>query len=240
MTNSDHRQSPRRQETDRTRRTTERAAATASRDRNRRSAKSTEPDKRRNPYGYCLDLEFALQTLLGRRNPWAGAAGAFVTHAQVRSALRSASRRMRVRGRELCVNDERLQLLLDIDLRRIERGAGDLGRKDGAEVAMMASLLSLSVHLLGFDWMDGKPNRQAVYYQTLEQQAKDDRKRYPPTTEADVFFVHSERMRLIVDLHQAGLRVAQIAGVFSLSETVVKALLVRSGHVKRSTNTKAT
>ena len=212
-----------------------RPTVTPGRARTKRVSRRT-PD----PYNYCLDLELALVTLMSRKSRWHNLAGSFQNPTSVKSALLDASKRLRRRCHELTAYDDRLEILLDGDMSCLERAARSLGTKAGAEVNTVAALLSLAVHLLGYDWLDGRAHREVMYYQTKKQQRLDDELRHPPRTEEDVHFVWKERKKLIEHLHASGHRVARIAAILDLNEPVVKSVLVQAGALEREHNTKRT
>jgi len=195
---------------------------------------------RPDPYAYCMSLEEALLNLCGQKSQWYGMAGSFQNPTSVRRSVRAACNQIRRRLREIVTVDDRLALLVQTDLEAIERAVGGLGKKSGAEIHTIAELINLTAHLLGYDWLEGQPNRQVMYFQTKEQQQKDDRERHPTSPEKFREEVLTPRQEFICNLHARGLRVAHIAEIMNQSETVVKDILVRSGKISRGTNTKNT
>ncbi len=198
--------------------------------------RGTAERKPLSPYGYSLELEMALENLFGPKGNWRGTAAAFEDVGSVRHALQSAIKRIRKRGRELAYYDDRLQMLLDLDLDGLERASRRLGKYAGSELDVISRFLGLVAHLLGYDWLEGNPNRSVIYYQTAAQQKKDDTLRHPPRTEGDVSLVWKKKYEVVKHLYASGLRAAQISEIMNLPIVVVKNILVRAEAVSRDDN----
>ena len=65
-------------------------------------------------------------------------------------------------------------------------------------------------------------NREVVYFQTSEQQQRDDRKRHPPKSPEAVRELFEKRKAIVAELFSSGLRVSQIALVLNQPESLIK------------------
>lgn len=190
-------------------------------------------------YHYSMELEMALLDLFGEKSKWAGLAGGFSNVALVREGLKSAIDRIRNRIEQIVTTDDRLLLTTSSCLDSLEREIKGLKEDSNNELEIIAHMLNLVAHLLGYDWLMGEPNRHIIYYQTTEQEELDDRKRH--SGEGPVGKLEFEkRLEIITNLYDQKMRVSQIARIMRLSEPMVKNILVRAGKVERKAQTKMT
>jgi hypothetical protein len=138
-----------------------------------------EIKKHGDKFHYSLEMEEALLELYGQKSKWGNMAGAFQNVSVVREAIIKATSKIRARLEHLITNDDRLLLTTSITLDRIDREARKLRKDSNNEIDIIANLINLIAHLIGYDWLRGEPNRQVIYYQTLEQQSFDDSMRHP-------------------------------------------------------------
>jgi len=140
-------------------------------------SKNSEPT---SGFSYCVELEYALSELLSSNSKWNGLAGSFSNHVRVRHAVLDASRVIRIRLSSIITADDRLRLTTETHLDAIDTLAKGLKSNGVGLLPLLANFIHLTALLLGYDWFAGKPNREVVYFQTLEQQLKDDMESDPP------------------------------------------------------------
>ena len=200
----------------------------------------SQQQKRSELFHYSLELEYALADFFGHDSKWYGTAGAFHNPARVREALLAATSKIRARLEEIITADDRLLLITSVALDAIEREAKQLRADSNNQLEIIAHLLHLVAHLLGYDWQAGKPNRHIVYFQTADQEWIDDTARYPDTMRPSATQLESQKRLEIASIpYDQNLRIAQIARIMRLSESMVKDLLVRAGKIERKSQTKA-
>lgn len=190
-----------------------------------------------NRYHYSAKLEWALLELLGEKSKWSDMAATFKDVSKVREALLQATKKIRSHLEQIITADDRLLLTTSITLNSIEEEIRNLTEESNNELEIIADLLHLIAHLLGYDWNMGETNRQVVYFQTAEQERIDDMKRHPNQIQG---LEHEKRLEIAMNLYDQKLRVAQIARIMKLSEHVVKDMLVRAGKITRKEQTKQT
>jgi hypothetical protein len=162
-------------------------------------------------------------------------AGGFANPRLVREALVAVSTRLRSRTREIITADDRLLLTTSLAIDALEREAKRLRASSNNQLELVAALLHLVAHLLGYDWMRGAPNRQVVFFQTLEQQLADDRLSGSASYGEESMAEFKKRLEVVTGLYDDGLRPAQIARVLLMSEQLIKQLLIRSGKLHHGT-----
>ncbi len=189
-------------------------------------------------FSYCLELEYALNELLSSKNKWNGLAGSFSNHLRVRHAVLDASKVIRSRLNSIITADDRLRLTTEIHLDVIDRLAKGLKSNGVGLLPLLANFIHLTALLLGYDWLAGKPNREIIYFQTLDQQLKDDMERHPTGPLGRLEY--RGRVKIVKDLHFEGLRISQIARVLNQTEHRIKDILVREGVINRKKNVKNT
>ena len=192
------------------------------------------------PFHYSAGLELALEQFYGHASSWYGSAGSFQNPLYVRKAIIAATRAIRRRLQELLTADDRLRLTTALTLDGIERDARLLSATHNNVLDLLGRFINLTAYLLGFDWLLGKPYRQVVYFQTLDQQRIDDRMRHPASPYEQAMLERDKRVGIASRLFDDGIRVGQIARIMNLSETITKDLLVRAGKIVRDKNTKDT
>ena len=164
-------------------------------------------------------------------------AATFKDVSKVREALLQATKKIRSHLEQIITADDRLLLTTSITLNSIEEEIRNLTEESNNELEIIADLLHLIAHLLGYDWNMGETNRQVVHFQTAEQERIDDMKRHPNQIQG---LEHEKRLEIAMNLYDQKLRVAQIARIMKLSEHVVKDMLVRAGKITRKEQTKQT
>ena len=189
-------------------------------------------------FSYCLELEYALNELLSSKSKWNGLAGSFSNHLCVRHAVLDASKVIRSRLNRIITADDRLRLTTEIHLDAIDKLAKGLQSDGVGLLPLLANFIHLTALLLGYDWLAGKPNREIVYFQTLDQQLKDDMERHPAGPMGRLEY--SGQVKIVKGLHSEGLRVSQIARVLNQTEHRIKDILVREGVINRKKNVKNT
>lgn len=198
----------------------------------------SDVSKNASVFLYCLELEYALNELLGSKSKWNGLAGSFHNHLRVRHAVLDACKVIRSRLNNILTADDRLRLTTEVHLEAIVRLAKALNSDGVGVLPLLANFIHLTALLLGYDWLAGRPNREIIYFQTLDQQLKDDMERHPASPMGRLEY--RERVKIVTDLHSEGLRISQIARVLNQTEHRIKDILVREGIIKRKKNVKNT
>jgi hypothetical protein len=189
-------------------------------------------------FSYCLELEDVLNELIGPKSKWNGLAGSFSNHLFVRHAILDASKVIRSRLNRIITADDRLRLTTEVHLDAIDKLAKGLKSDGIGLLPLLANFIHLAALLLGYDWLTGEPNREIVYFQTLDQQLRDDMKRHPAGLTGRLEY--SGQVKIVKDLHSEGLRVSQIARILNQTEHRIKDILVREGIINRKKNVKNT
>jgi len=128
--------------------------------------------ERSTRFKYNLTFEYAMQDLLGRKR-YDGMAGGFRDPDFCKECMLKAIRRIRKRLSEIATMDERLREVTGIILDRLVRNVKETSRDINDDWIIIAHLLDLIAHLLGYDWLDGKIHRHVVYYQDKRQEQLD-------------------------------------------------------------------
>ena len=178
-------------------------------------------------FHYCHELERALTELYGRGSRWNRSAATFTKPNAVRDALTAAARRIRRRLNDLTTVDHRLNVTTSFTLTRLEAEAGRLRNPHQNDLEIVATLLRLVAKLLGYDWRDGRPNRDIVYTQTAAQASYDDERWRGLDGMDECDHASRKRHELVFALHAEKHGTAQIASILNLPMPVVKRMLMR-------------
>jgi hypothetical protein len=187
-----------------------------------------------NPFHYSIALEMALQEFFGHESKWYGSAGGFQNPQRVQEALVAVTTKIRKRLNEIITTDDRLLTVTNsiVDVLASQSKAMSVDNNNFLEI--IGSLLSLLAHLLGYDWLKGKPNRHVIYYQTAEQQWIDDVAQHPDTMNYLSRNKEAQkRYDVVCSLYDEGFRAAEISRIMRLSEPLVRDMLADAGKIKR-------
>jgi len=190
--------------------------------------------KNSNPFHYSIAFEMALQEFFGHESKWYGSAGGFQNPQNVKDALIAVTTRIRKRLNEIITSDNRLLTVTNSIVDALEGQSKLLSADNNNFLEIIGLLLSLIAHLLGYDWLKGKPNRHVIYYQTAEQQWIDDVAQYPDTMNYLSRNKESQkRYDVVSSLYDEGFRAAEISRIMRLSEPLVRDMLADAGKIKR-------
>lgn len=123
-------------------------------------------------FKYNLSLEYVMQDLFGRKH-YNGMAGAFRDSKFCKKCMLRAIKRIRSRLDNILTMDERLKQTTGLILNRLETDVKEMSEKVNNDWAIITNLLHLIVHLLGYDWLDGRVHRHIVFFQDKAQEQKD-------------------------------------------------------------------
>lgn len=157
----------------------------------------------------------------GSDSQWNHAAGSLETVAEVKRALRSVVSALSRRIARLEGVDARLAQRAEHEIEDLRFAISKIKRDGSGLPLLVARLIRLLAVLLGYDWMQGKPNRQLRYSQTVEQVALDDRKASGQNAYLQHKGIEERRARAIEQARSAGWSVPQVALVFKVSEEFV-------------------
>jgi len=112
-----------------------------------------------------------MQDLFGRKH-YDGMASVFEDYAFSKECMLRAGKKIRRRLNEITM-DERLREITNIILNRLERNSKEMSEEINNDWYLIAHLLDLIVHLLGYDWLDGRVHRHVFFYQDRAQEQID-------------------------------------------------------------------
>jgi len=112
-----------------------------------------------------------MQDLFGRKS-YGGIAGAFCDADFCKKCTLRAIKRIR-RRLSLLFMDERLRQTTSIILDRLQKNLKETSEEVNNDWHIIANLLDLISHLLGYDWLDGRIHRHVFFYQNLGQEQLD-------------------------------------------------------------------
>lgn len=116
-------------------------------------------------------FEFAMQDLLGPK--YYGSAGGFSDPTFCKECMIRAVKRIRNRLDQILTVDERLRHSTGIILDRLESNVKETSEKVNNDWEIIADLLDLIAHLLGYDWLDGEIHRHVIFFQDRTQEQFD-------------------------------------------------------------------
>lgn len=187
-----------------------------------------------NQYHYSLALEYALLEFFGHNSKWHGRAGGFQNVKYVREALLATTTKIRKRIEEIITVDDRLLTTTCLTIDAIASEAKALSYERNSLLEIVAHLLHLVAYLLGYDWLKGKPNRHVIYYQTADQEWIDDTARHPDIMQFTSRNRETDKRYEIVNaLFDDKFRIAEIARIMRLPESLVRDMLIYAGKIKR-------
>lgn len=115
----------------------------------------------------------------------------------------------------------------------IENEAKALSKERNSLLEIIAHLLHLIEYLLGYDWLKDKPNQHVIYYQTADQEWIDDTAQHPDTMHFESRNKEDEKgYEIVNNLFDDEFRIAEIARIMRLPESLVKDMLIHSGKIK--------
>lgn len=142
-------------------------------------------------------------------------------------------KKIRKRLNEILIMDERLRQQTNVILKSLEDNAKELSVKENNDWSIIADLLDLVAHLLGYDWWDGQIHRQVFYYQT-ECQAQMDKRKPDPNKYCNIL-ESDEKLRymLVQSLRKRQLPKHQIARLLGINLQRVNDILSSIEHYEK-------
>jgi hypothetical protein len=124
-------------------------------------------------FHYSMDMELADWEFSEIRRRPSGMAGAFTDPKYFRKRVRAIINKIRKRVQEIAGDDEMLRDLLKVDLDLLEGEVKKATESNNNDLELVAKLLRIIAHLLGWAYGDGEFHRTPIYWQTLEQRQFD-------------------------------------------------------------------
>jgi len=170
-------------------------------------------------FKHNLILEYVMLDLFGSKGRhYHGLAGAFRDTAFCRKTMLKAIRKIGKRLDEIITMDERLRQMTSSILESLEHYIKETSEKVNNDGYIIAKLLDLIVHLLGYDWLDGKIHRHVFFYQNKGQEQLDWRKRQESREYYDSLRLDTKRRYMLVNfLKRNKIPKHQIARLLGLS-----------------------
>ena len=181
--------------------------------------------EKRNRFKYNLSLEYAMQDLFGHKH-YNGMAGGFKDPSYCRECLLRALKRIRNRLQQIPM-DERLILMTGNILDSLEANIKKISENVNSDWEIITDLLHLVIHLLGYDWLDGKTHRQVIFFQNLMQEQEDWKMRVGDREYYDNYRLMEKRRYMLVNqLNKNKVPKYQIAQLLGLSIKRVNQILL--------------
>lgn len=146
----------------------------------------------------------------------------FYARKHVSKAVQDACRPLRKSIKNNIISDERLRVLIRLDLDGVERSAKRVTTEDGALIDCIGYLIKLSGHLLGYDADRGKAVRHLFYFYNKHRYR--DFSLLNPGINPPAY---NKREELISQMWKDGMNVEEIAGVMNLAARSVNSVLLR-------------
>lgn len=119
---------------------------------------------------YNLELEYALAHMFGSK--YYNWAAMFENVSYTKRVIKDWIKRTQQRMGQLTEYDDRLYKIVSINLDSLNRRLSEYP-KELNEWKIIAALIEIINHLLGYDFRDGKIHRHILFYQDKGQQMKD-------------------------------------------------------------------
>ena len=124
-------------------------------------------------FHYCPDMEITDWEFFGKQKRSSGMASAYAKCSYFKGRAKAVLQKTRRRIQDVVTTDETLRMMLERDLDGLEATLKPMNAKHVCEIDMIAQLLRLVAHLLGWAHLDGEHYRTPVYFQTKQQQEDD-------------------------------------------------------------------
>jgi hypothetical protein len=188
--------------------------------------------QRDDRFKHNLMLEYAMQDLFGIGN-YGGMAGGFQDASYCRECLLRATRRIRNRLSEIPM-DERLICAAGNILDSLEANTKRISESVNTDWEIITDLLHLVVHLIGFDWLDGKIHREVFFFQNKGQEQQDWRMEIGDREYYDNFRLEEKRRYMLVNqLKKNKVSKYQIARLLGLSIKRVNQILLEISMIEK-------
>jgi len=173
-------------------------------------------------FHYSVAMEIADQEFFGCDKRPSGMATAFHNPQYFRDRCLAIMGKIGKRINDVASGDEPLRALLLGDLESLRRQIRTVTKTEN-DLEIIAGLLGLVAHLLGWERLDRKFHRIPVYFQTNEQR-KDSLNSLAGLFGSSGLFEAYHQRRLAIALHEEGLTDERISLVLSLSPKMVASL----------------
>ena len=183
-------------------------------------------------YGSLL---FAMQNLFGRKH-YEGMAAAFSDPTFCKECMLKAIKRIRNRLDDILTMDERLRQTTGMILDSWESNVKEMSEEVNNDWGIIANLLDLIVHLLGYDWLDGRVHRHIVFYQDKAQEQLDWKIRKGKREYYDGLRLEKKRRYILVNLLKKNqIPKYQIARLLGISVRRVSRILLEIEEYEKET-----
>jgi len=179
--------------------------------------------KQDNRFHYCPPMEIVEWEFSGHDSRPHGMASAFSNPTYFRRRCRAILKKARRRVNDVVTNDENLRLMLMQDIEALDGECGRISRSNQNDMEIIAGLLTLIAHLLGWAHMDGKFYRTPIYHQSEGQRREDLAKWANLPLAAGLYEVHKRR-QIVKQLLSSGDSHSTVALIMGLTASGVKAL----------------
>jgi len=168
-------------------------------------------------------LEMVMRNLFGSKHYY-GTAGAFSDVEFTKKCLLRAVKRIRDRLDEIPMDEFLIQNVGRI-LDGLEGDVKQISESENGDWVIIADLFDLIVHLVGYDWYDGKVHRSIIYFQDRAQE-QEDWKMQAGREPSDMMRLEDKhRMMLVNQLMKSKLPKYHIAWLLGLSTERVNKIL---------------
>lgn len=186
-------------------------------------------------FKHNLSLEYVMQDLFGQKH-YAGMARAFNEPTFCKECMLRAIKRIRNRLDDILTLDERLRQTSGTILDKLENDVKEMSEKVNNDWVIITSLLHLIVHLLGYDWLDGRIHRHIIFYQNKAQEQLDVIKTKGKREYYDNLRLEEKRRYMLVNfLKKNKIPKYQIANLLGISVRRVRKILLEIEEYEKDT-----
>jgi len=175
-------------------------------------------------FKYNLDLEYVMLDFFGKK--YYGMARLFENPTFCKKCMLRVVKRIRKRLNEILSMDERLRQRTNGILESLEGHSRRISLTENNDWFIIADLLDLVGHLLGYDWQDGKIHRQVFFFQDEVQAQLDKRIENPNKYYDSLRSDEKLRYMLVQSLRIRQLPKHQIARLLGISSKRVDNILL--------------
>ena len=177
-------------------------------------------NKKKKCYPYNLQMEITSWEYNGKNKTSHGMASAYQNPRHFKDECLKIIGKIKKRIIQVVTNDEILKATLLDDLDNLKSDIKKIV-KENSEPHVIAVLLKLIAHLLGWDYFEGKFFRTPIFHQTEEQRHKSLEKAASLHVPSEVLY---RRRRLILKLRKEELNYQKIALILGMTDSSVKSL----------------
>jgi len=174
-------------------------------------------------FKYNLPFEIALSNLLGER--YLGSASEFRDITTCKEYFRRAIKRIKKTLNDIIVYDERLLMMTNRTLERLDELAKETSQKNNHDWLIIANLIDLISRLIGYDWADGKIHRYVFYHQNRIQEIEDYHKMAGRSFFDELRNENKIRYELVCQLKEKGFSNNYVGRILRISDKRVSKIL---------------